>query len=255
MKKTKAKLFTSVLVGTLLLSGVVQGNSLITNVTSTINEQITMKWNGERFTPKEDNGEAVHPLVFKGRTYLPIRFVAEKAGVNVEWDNTTKTVVFNQKLNNAENQKVTSRNQELEKQVSSLQKENNNLKSQNKDAEYSKQIKELNNEIKNLKDKNEKLQEIEKQQKINDKQELEKQQAIDKKVKEQERLKQQQRDKELRDQESRRKLEDARRKANDNTHYITGQGETSQGTGRPSTNGSRGGWYIDASGKQVWKSY
>ena len=153
MKKTKAKLFTSVLVGTLLLSGVVQGNSLITNVTSTINEQITMKWNGERFTPKEDNGEAVHPLVFKGRTYLPIRFVAEKAGVNVEWDNTTKTVVFNQKLNNAENQKVTSRNQELEKQVSSLQKENNNLKSQNKDAEYSKQIKELNNEIKNLKDK------------------------------------------------------------------------------------------------------
>lgn len=36
----------------------------------------------------------VPPMVIDGRTLVPVRFVAESFGANVEWDNTSKTVII-----------------------------------------------------------------------------------------------------------------------------------------------------------------
>ena len=125
MKKNKIRLFTLALTSTLLISGVSYGNSIKRNVTTTIDEGITMKWNNARFTAREDNGSTVHPIVYNGRTYLPIRFIAEKAGVDVGWDNTTRTVIFNQNNQNSNN--TNSNNLELEKKIETLEKENKRL--------------------------------------------------------------------------------------------------------------------------------
>ena len=42
----------------------------------------------------------VSPFIYHGRTYVPLRFVSEKLGCNVQWDNTTKSIaIYKQKLN------------------------------------------------------------------------------------------------------------------------------------------------------------
>ncbi len=53
---------------------------------------VKMMWNGEEFTPTEDNGERIYPIIYNDRTYLPVRFVAEKAGINVGWDSNSNSV-------------------------------------------------------------------------------------------------------------------------------------------------------------------
>lgn len=53
---------------------------------------VKMEWNGVEFSPTEDNGERVYPIIYNDRTYLPVRFVAEKAGVTVGWDGVNNTV-------------------------------------------------------------------------------------------------------------------------------------------------------------------
>lgn len=43
-----------------------------------------------------DNQKTI-PLTYKGRTYLPLRAIAEAVGIPVDYDNTTKTVFLGTK--------------------------------------------------------------------------------------------------------------------------------------------------------------
>ncbi|MBR1442384.1 MAG: hypothetical protein IJ583_02500 [Firmicutes bacterium] len=53
------------------------------------------------------------PVVVKGRTMLPLRFVSEGFGFDVEWDNNTKTITVTQNdINTADTEKVTVENTE-----------------------------------------------------------------------------------------------------------------------------------------------
>lgn len=65
----------------------------VDDVTAYLNYSISMTWDGIPFQPL-DNNERLYPLVYDGRTYLPARYIADKAGVNVNWDSETQTVVF-----------------------------------------------------------------------------------------------------------------------------------------------------------------
>lgn len=47
---------------------------------------------GELITPKDANGKTVEPFAVSGTTYLPIRAVANALGLDVEWEQATKTV-------------------------------------------------------------------------------------------------------------------------------------------------------------------
>ncbi len=48
--------------------------------------------NGGLITPKDSNGKTVEPFAVSGTTYLPIRAVASALGLDVEWEQATKTI-------------------------------------------------------------------------------------------------------------------------------------------------------------------
>ena len=60
--------------------------------TAILNKNIKFTVNGEAFVPIETDGSICYPLTYKDRTYIPARFIAEKAGLSVEWVGETKTI-------------------------------------------------------------------------------------------------------------------------------------------------------------------
>jgi len=48
--------------------------------------------NGELITPRDGQGNIVHPFVSDGTTYLPVRALADALGQEVRWDGATSTV-------------------------------------------------------------------------------------------------------------------------------------------------------------------
>lgn len=97
--KKKIALTVAVLmvVGIVALAGSSFADSHILEITAYINREIKMTWDGQAFEPKDD-GERLYPIVYNGRTYLPAKFVADKAGVDVDWDDDTKTVIFKNRI-------------------------------------------------------------------------------------------------------------------------------------------------------------
>ena len=82
MKKTIWKVAVSAFVmSTVFISGVYAGSTL-EQISAYLNRGVTLTWNGEAFYPQEDDGSRVYPITYNGRTYLPVKFVAEKAGLN-----------------------------------------------------------------------------------------------------------------------------------------------------------------------------
>ena len=64
-------------------------------ISAILNKDTRMTWNGDEFLLIDTvTNEPVYPIVYKDRTYIPARFIAEKAGVQVDWDDETKTVSF-----------------------------------------------------------------------------------------------------------------------------------------------------------------
>ena len=58
-----------------------------------IANDINIAFNGEAFEPiDEATGEQYVPIIIDGRTYLPVRPIAEAAGLAVNWDGNTRTI-------------------------------------------------------------------------------------------------------------------------------------------------------------------
>ena len=47
---------------------------------------------GHKLDPRDVNGNQVDAVIYKGTTYLPVRAVAEALGLDVNWDQDTRTV-------------------------------------------------------------------------------------------------------------------------------------------------------------------
>lgn len=60
--------------------------------TAIVNKNIRFTVNGEPFVPTETDGSICYPLTYKDRTYIPARFIAEKAGLSVVWVEDTQTI-------------------------------------------------------------------------------------------------------------------------------------------------------------------
>ena len=92
----KKKIFSLIVAGSLLLLGGVVGfaASQIEDVTAQINYGISMKLNGAPYNPTETDGTALRPLIYKGRTYLPVAALGKALGVAVKWDGDTSTVII-----------------------------------------------------------------------------------------------------------------------------------------------------------------
>lgn len=86
------------IVGMVLVFVLIMGISAFATVgnrTATLSyNNIKILLNGKEITPTDANGNAVEPFIIDGTTYLPVRGVASALGMNVGWDNTTKTVTL-----------------------------------------------------------------------------------------------------------------------------------------------------------------
>ena len=62
-----------------------------TNVTATLRPDVTVRIDGVACDFYNAQGKEVHPILYNGTTYIPLRAVGELMGKNVNWDGTTGT--------------------------------------------------------------------------------------------------------------------------------------------------------------------
>ena len=99
MKKTIALSVAALMVlGMVALTGTIFADTHTSQITAFINRGISMTWDGKAFEPKENDGSRLYPIVYEGRTYLPAKMVADQAGIDVDWDANTQTVVFKSRV-------------------------------------------------------------------------------------------------------------------------------------------------------------
>lgn len=73
-------------------AGAVAGPA-VTNITASLANDFKFTLNGEAWTPM-DGGNAMAPIVYNDRTYLPARAIAEALDIKVDWDEATRTVIL-----------------------------------------------------------------------------------------------------------------------------------------------------------------
>ena len=76
------------------MAGIEEADETTTGIVS---GSIKIKIDDKYFTPKEDDGSQLKPVIINDRTYLPVRALAEVLNMNVEWDETTSTVSLSTK--------------------------------------------------------------------------------------------------------------------------------------------------------------
>lgn len=88
---------TAIILSVLLLlsTSVVFAES--TAITAYIDESVRIKVDNQFFTPKDSSGNIVPPVIAFGRTYLPVRVMAEVLDVDVGWDANTHTILLTKK--------------------------------------------------------------------------------------------------------------------------------------------------------------
>jgi len=80
------------LLTSLIAVGSVCGYNAVRKVDATANDNIKILYNGQLKSFTETNGSKISPVIINGRTYLPLRSVADLAGMGVEWEGTTQTI-------------------------------------------------------------------------------------------------------------------------------------------------------------------
>ena len=101
-KKIAIALAVLMVVGVAAVASSSFADTHTSQITAFINREIKMTWDGRAFEPRENDGTRLYPIVYEGRTYLPAKFVADKAGVDVNWNASTQTVSFDTRVVNVD---------------------------------------------------------------------------------------------------------------------------------------------------------
>lgn len=94
MGKTLKGFMAGFLVCALLLGGfaTVLAAGGDASINAILSGTIKMKLFGRDFAPQEANGNYIKPISYNGRTYLPVRTIAEALNIPIDWDGATSTV-------------------------------------------------------------------------------------------------------------------------------------------------------------------
>lgn len=95
--KRYAMRWTGALLCALMLAGTLFSTVLaasVTTVSATLSPDITVQVDGATRTFFNVNGVQVHPVLYNGTTYLPVRAIGELMGKTVSWNGTTRTVTL-----------------------------------------------------------------------------------------------------------------------------------------------------------------
>ena len=90
MKKTR--ILAATLCFVLVFSAGVFAANVYDTITAQVRTDYTITLDGTVQTLKDGKGNVIYPLSHDGTTYLPVRAVAEMAGLDVDWIKDTKTV-------------------------------------------------------------------------------------------------------------------------------------------------------------------
>ncbi|QUI25935.1 hypothetical protein HZI73_26340 (plasmid) [Vallitalea pronyensis] len=88
----KKRIILSVVVLCFVFTIGVNAEQIMQHVQATINKEINITFDGESIKPKNQNNEEVPILIYNNSSYLPVRSVANLAGLEVNWNNDTKTI-------------------------------------------------------------------------------------------------------------------------------------------------------------------
>lgn len=81
--------------------------TIYNTVTGTVRPDITVKLDNSTLNLKDENGQAITPIIVNGRTYLPVRAIADSTGLKVDWDSATNTVnLSKENPSEEENEKI-----------------------------------------------------------------------------------------------------------------------------------------------------
>ncbi|MEW9697774.1 stalk domain-containing protein [Paenibacillus sp. SI8] len=64
------------------------------SISAYLDHGIKIQLNGADFEMKDSNGNKMEAINYNGSTYLPLRSVAEASGMNVKWDEDTRTALL-----------------------------------------------------------------------------------------------------------------------------------------------------------------
>lgn len=80
----------------LLILGTLGGNAAhaVSTVAAELRPDLTIIIDGSQRTFYNASGQEVHPILYSGTTYLPVRAIGELMGKNVDWNQTSKTVTL-----------------------------------------------------------------------------------------------------------------------------------------------------------------
>ncbi|MGE5328957.1 MAG: DUF5050 domain-containing protein [Deltaproteobacteria bacterium] len=88
----KSKWLMLILIVSLSINGIVFAQSSVRAIKAYINDQVKMTFNGEFFKPTDEDGTFLNPIIYNNRSYLPVRAIAEKAGLIIGYDKDTNTI-------------------------------------------------------------------------------------------------------------------------------------------------------------------
>ena len=78
-----------------LLTGLFAGSAgALSSVTAQLRPDLKIVIDGSTKTFYNVNAQQVHPILYNGTTYLPVRAIGELMGKVVDWNQTTKTVTL-----------------------------------------------------------------------------------------------------------------------------------------------------------------
>lgn len=80
------------LITSIIALSTVWGYSAIRKIEATANDNIKIYHDGNLKSFTETDGSKISPVIINGRTYLPLRAVADLAGMGVEWDGSTQSI-------------------------------------------------------------------------------------------------------------------------------------------------------------------
>jgi len=91
-KKVIVAILVVALMGVMFGFGYTLASTGDRQITATLSETITVKYNGEVQRFVDGSGRQVFPILFEGTTYLPLRAMSDLLGVPVSWDAANRTV-------------------------------------------------------------------------------------------------------------------------------------------------------------------
>jgi hypothetical protein len=95
---------SGVMISLAISAGIVYAAGGSAAITACVNNALHITYNGGAFEPAEADGSEIPPILYNGRTYLPVRAVAERSGIYVDYDDKTSEVILkseNELLNRA----------------------------------------------------------------------------------------------------------------------------------------------------------